>query len=149
MTVFSCTFDLINLLRVVGHCMVMIRVIVRNLRNKLWIHFNISAVLISVTVLQLWLSFVNKKMVFAICGLCGICFSINIRTFSVFTDCSSINYVRLFTGFYLFNYSFLIDTRSRKVGLSQKRNFCLWIYLLTKFLAKFGIHVHLGAPLWF
>ena len=38
----------------------------------------------------------------------------NIRTFSLFRDGSSMKSVRLFTGFYLF----IIDTRSRKVGLS-------------------------------
>lgn len=126
----------------------MIRVIVRKFRSKLSIYFKYFGCLVYVTVLQLWLSFVNKKIVFPMCGLRGICFYINIKTFSVFRDCSSINSVRLLTGFYLL--IFLIDTKSWTEGFSWKKEyFFLCIYLLTEFLAKFGIHIHLGAPLWF
>lgn len=61
--------------------------------------------------------FCEQKIVFPICGLCGICFYVNM-TFSVFRDCSCINSVRLFTGFCFIYVFFKIDTRSRKAGWS-------------------------------
>lgn len=81
----------------------------------------------------------------------GLHFYINIRTFSVFRDCNYIKSIRLLGGFFFKEliYSFLIDTKSRKVRLNLKRNFSLCIYSLTKFLNKFGVHVHLGELLWF